>query len=681
MNEPAYLKVLADVDRQIEQEAKQAASNTATPLAIDPKAEALATAVCTIKAAIDALADDPGASLTEVAQDAWHVIYTDDSAEFERLRKAAKKAGARVTEIDKAIGARNKFSSRRKDQTYLSKYTSQPSQTRLTVSQSLHTNLTNAPKPSQNKSPVVGTIRPDDLIEFSDKSPPRRLIDSQAAEIVADSLRAELRWDNEAGAWLLWRGTHWEGLIKPAEADKILADTIHVGTESLGFRLNYLNGVTQILCRRSLLPPPIWPRGYVPFNNGLLNIATGELIPATQEFSLAWCLPHPYSDSAECPMIKAWLLNAVNNDPETAELLRAWLAALIRGIPLQYLLMLIGSGGSGKSTFVTLASALVGELNMAVSTLRDIEGNRFEAGRIFGKRLLIINEAGKHGGALNMLKAITGSDPIPLERKNEQQSGSFVFEGLAILASNEDLQSTDSTSGLERRRVSVRFDKLVSAEERAEWEAQGGTEQVIHREIPGLIRWCLELTPAEIRERFEHPPQRVISDNLLGMQAGNSVADWLIENCLPESGCFSQVGKKVESRWEGQTVYKNAAEWLYPNYLTWCMESGRTRPVALKKFRSTVVDIARRLGVDVKDGRQPGTGRTCIQGIRLRESHETHFDWSSLQSVKSVKCGVKSCEGNSETTGHIVKDVKDKDELYSNNSEKKESIEDGEVVI
>ncbi len=65
------------------------------------------------------------------------------------------------------------------------------------------------------------------------------------------------------------------------------------------------------------------------------------------------------------------------------------------------------------------------------------------------KRLCMINEAGRHGGQLNMLKAITGGDYIPLERKHVQQSGSFIFDGLVLMASNENLQSTDSTSGLE----------------------------------------------------------------------------------------------------------------------------------------------------------------------------------------------------------------------------------------
>jgi hypothetical protein len=84
------------------------ADNDILDAAIDPQAEALAEAVTTIGAAIENLVDDPGAVLTEAARPAWDAIYDADPAEFERLRKRAKAGGARVTEIDKLVGARNK---------------------------------------------------------------------------------------------------------------------------------------------------------------------------------------------------------------------------------------------------------------------------------------------------------------------------------------------------------------------------------------------------------------------------------------------------------------------------------------------------------------------------------------------------------------------------------------------
>lgn len=157
------------------------------------------------------------------------------------------------------------------------------------------------------------------------------------------------------------------------------------------------------------------------------------------------------------------------------ELLRAWLAAPLRGRPLQYSPALLGRRSSDKSTFQRLALALIGAYNVAISTLRDLRENHFETARLYGKRLCMINETGRHGGLLNVLKEIT----YRMERKHQQQSGSFVFRGLMLMATNEEPQSTDTTSGLERRRITVRLPRSATAEETADWQSRGGEAPVL----------------------------------------------------------------------------------------------------------------------------------------------------------------------------------------------------------
>ncbi len=151
-----------------------------------------------------------------------------------------------------------------------------------------------------------------------------------------------------------------------------------------------------------------------------------------------WCLPYAYNTEADCPTIKTWLLQAVNNDADTVMFLIAWLAALLHGrADLQIFLHLIGSGGTGKGTFMRLATALVGEHNAVSTTLKEMEANRFEPARFYNARLVKITDSDKYGGSINTLKAMTGQDHIRIERKHQQQSGDFIFGGLVIMASNE----------------------------------------------------------------------------------------------------------------------------------------------------------------------------------------------------------------------------------------------------
>ncbi len=577
--------------------------------AVDPEAEEIAPAKAVIEAAIERQPTDPGAVFEKPVKKAWNEIFDSNQAEFIRLKERAKAAGAAKTEIDKVVGARKKRVGAEKSSAKDKRNTFDPFAARAESTR----------EPFGNPSDPCQSIRPGDLLEEDDDGRRSRMIESLAAEVVAAALHKRLAWDAEGSTWHVWRGTHWEPKTIGAEADSVIADAVHVGTHPLGFRPSYLSGITQIAQRRGLFALPENIRGVIPFSNGLLDTSTGELLAATPERAADWCMPHAYDKSADCPSIKAWLLRCVEGDAESVELLRAWLAALVRGIQLQKFLMLLGRGRSGKGTFQRLAVAVVGARSTAISALRDLEENRFETAKLYGKRLCMINEAGKHGGALNMLKAITGGDHIPLERKHVQQAGSFVFEGLVLMATNEDLQSSDSTSGLERRRVTVRFPRSATPEEIAEWEAKGGEESVLHSEIPGLINWLLAMPESDIRRAFEAPPARVAVDNLLGMAAGNSVADWLIQCTTPDPNGHAQVGVKQErrSKDDGAVYFERASEWAYAAYLTHCLEHGRARPVSLRKFADTVIDITETLGHPCVKKAHPTTRAACIYGIRL----------------------------------------------------------------
>ena len=354
----------------------------------------------------------------------------------------------------------------------------------------------------------------------------------------------------------------------------------------------------------------------------------------------AWVLPHAYDEHGSCKNIQAWLLDTVDNDIDTFNLLRAWLAALIRGLPLQYILMLIGPGGTGKSVFQRLAIATIGELNTATSTLQALEGNPFETAKHYGKSLCLINEAGRFNGQLNMLKAMSGRDQIPLERKRQQQNGSFNYGGLILLATNDDITSSDS--GIERRRVAVRFSKRVSAEQRKDWHTRGGEEAVLHLEIPGLIRWLLEMPVDDIYHAFEILPDRVTEENFLGMRAGSSVADWALDECFFDPEVYNQIGQ-----------YKPGAascDHLYPAYRRWCEENGRSNPVASNRFKSELFEVAARLDHQLVDAKNENR-QTIIYGVCLK-SCKTMFP--KVPSVPSVPTNSEALEGTEGTNGHIA---------------------------
>jgi len=443
--------------------------------------------------------------------------------------------------------------------------------------------------------------------------------ESEAALLMAEYLTGRLAYCDSSLTWHRYDGTHWEPLSIEGEANKVLLKLIYLGTKPLGFKNNYRNNIKSLISDGGMLPMPEIQRELIPFQNGLLNTKTGELIKSTPHNSQSWVLPYEYNQTAECPRIKQWLGLAVDYDGGMVQLLRAWFAALLHGrTDLQKFLHLLGRGGTGKGTFFRLAKAMIGEHNTATTTLKTMENNAFETANFFGKRLIVITDSDKYNGSVNILKSITGQDPIRLERKY-QQAGHFTCEALVIIASNENLVTTDHTSGIERRRSTVRFDNVFSEDEKLTWEKMGG-ESVLHAELPGFINWLLELSPDDIGQIIRKPPHKALEANFDAMTAGNPLAEWLTECCIPDKEYWSQIGVKIESKDPGYEVeYEKNKEWLYANYLQWSLRNNR-KPHSIRRFREITIDTAKTLGVEVSESRRSdGMG---VSGIRLCKGWE-----------------------------------------------------------
>lgn len=443
------------------------------------------------------------------------------------------------------------------------------------------------------------------------------VIESEGAMMMSEAIRGFIAYAQGAKTWHLFDGTRWEPMSGTERIDELFIELLYQGTVGLGFKKAYKNNVRDIIADGNFLPLPFSDHRLIPFQNGLLDCVSRQLQPITHVNAFTWCLPYHYHPQADCSRIQEWLLSAVDNDEDTLQLLRAWLAALLHGrADLQKFLHLIGSGGSGKGTFMRLATALVGQHNAISTTLKEMENNRFETARYYGARLVQITDSDKYGGSLDTLKALTGQDPVRLERKHQQQSGDFIFGGLVIMASNENLMSTDHSSGLERRRITVTFDLRVTEDEKLAWQARGGEETLLHSELSGLVNWLLELSPEQIGQLLRNPPQRIRDANLEAMKAGNPVAEWFTDQCISDPNEWTQVGDKREIRDPGaETRFEHADSRLYPNYLTWCQRHNRT-PHSIRRFREVLIDTLKTLKIDAMEVRK-NTGQG-VRGIRLR---------------------------------------------------------------
>jgi phage/plasmid-associated DNA primase len=374
------------------------------------------------------------------------------------------------------------------------------------------------------------------------------------------------------------------------------------------------------------------------FRNGVLEVSTGEFLEHSRDHYITWGLDFDYDPTADPGPITDWLKRTQYGDEERVQVLRAWLRACLigQGHELQRFLEIIGPGGRGKSTYANLCCALVGMGNYASTTLNQLEQSRFEVASIKDKRLTLINDSERYGGSAQIFKALTGGDNLRYEEKNKNIGEPFVYTGMVMVVANEPIQTTDNTSGLSRRRLTLEFnrplyDKNSDAKEMIKLD-QGIVKGLWKNYLPGLVNWVLAMNDKEMREylldTYEKVPalRRVRNEILLN---SNNLIEWMQSEVVYAPDHVSSVGKKIPAAKDEKERYSNSNFHLYASYCAYADDTG-SKAVGQKRFIALVMDCcSNQLGL--KDIRTfTKQGRPFIKGLAVRASDNKFKDYPTI---------------------------------------------------
>lgn len=452
-------------------------------------------------------------------------------------------------------------------------------------------------------------VEPGSLLVEGERGARKPMAQSNIANLIAGAFSGRFGFEAEADTWHRWTGTYWALDPKGAGIARGVHAGLEVGLHPLGFAASVPQGVQKLLETGGRLDVELDRSGrFLPFANGVLNLEARQLVPHDPRLGMSWCLPYEYDEFADCPTIKSWLRSALQDDDSLVQFLRAAAAAILTGRhDLQVFFYLRGVAGSGKGTFTRLITAMLGDVNVHNTSLKHLEDDQFELAALQGKRLVVIADASRHGGSVEALKNLTGGDRLRLRRMH-QDSATFRFEGSVLIASNDELVTTDPSSALARRRRNIVFERPATAEERAAWARSGGESVVLHSELPGFVNWLLELSRDEVTEAIRNPPEAVVLANEVAEQANNHVARWLRERCAPDpDGHVTAWGVGTEK----------GSNDLYPAFLRFCEEEG-VRPFSLPRFKALLPETCRTLGWTVQAGgkmHRAVSGRCGVRGL------------------------------------------------------------------
>lgn len=257
---------------------------------------------------------------------------------------------------------------------------------------------------------------------------------------------------------------------------------------------------------------------FIPCRNGMLRLSDRELLGFSPSYRRRNKLGVAYDPTANCPLFLDTLMRPAL-DPDDLDLLQRWCGlALVGENKAQRIILLTGTAGGGKGTFIRVLVGIIGAGN--VGALRtQLLAERFELGRFLSKTLLygadVSDDFLNHRGA-SILKALTGGDPVTLEFKNSNEAPGIVCKFNIIVTCNSRLTvRLEGDTGAWRRRLA----NIEYRNEKPEIVIADFSEQILEREASGVLNWMLEgerkirgdgwklhLTPAQ---------QKVIDDLLL----------------------------------------------------------------------------------------------------------------------------------------------------------------------
>jgi len=355
--------------------------------------------------------------------------------------------------------------------------------------------------------------------------------------------------------------------------------------------------------------------GVLMFKNGLLDLRTGEMVPATPKHWIHHGLNYRWDPAAQCPDWDAFLERAFPGDQQSKDAVEELLGlSMTEDVGFQKGALLIGKPRSGKGTILRVGEALTGsyvsmDLDKWMSDDKGCEpligrkmiafpDVRLRAGKWFGQRF---DPGGVDYKSRQQLLKITSADKLTLGRKYISAWEGVLF-GKVWFVSNEYPNFNDAI--LPTRWITIAFKVSYAGKEDLTL-----SDRLIANELPGIATRCLaKYRQAVARGKLTQP------DSGLRLSVEIAKSSDAFTQFMLETFVFDPKGEVTYG-----TAYRKLTEW--------CDKHGRDLtksivPQNLKKYIRSVPGFK-----DVDSAPRPHDTPRKLSNIRLRNAEERDKDF------------------------------------------------------
>lgn len=384
-----------------------------------------------------------------------------------------------------------------------------------------------------------------------------------------------------------------DGLIEDEKMKRKIAEDLkpYVRT-SLHKKTDSVLQTLKVLC----VSDPIRPTfDRIHFQNGTYHLEKG--FSPDREWTMNR-LPQEYD--AEAPKPERWekfLSELLQPDDilTLQEFMGYCMIATNRG---QSMLLIIGSGGEGKSRISAVMQTIFGS-NMNMGSIGKLESDKFCPADQECKLLFIDDDMKMEAlGSTNTIKTIvTCEEHMDLERKNKQSFQGLMYVRLLCLGNGTLKALHDKSIGFYRRQIIIQT-KTKPANRRDDPYLKDKLEA----EIPGIILWAIQGLERLLQNDFKF----TISEQSARLKAELMEEDNNIQAFLRSDGYI-----------EFAPNIKSTTKQLYDAYQRWCNDNA-DKPMAASTFSKYLATNAEELKISPNKNVRNSSGKKVrgYEGIR-----------------------------------------------------------------
>ncbi len=227
------------------------------------------------------------------------------------------------------------------------------------------------------------------------------------------------------------------------------------------------------------------PLNFWPFQNGFLNIHTGELIPNDGDYFVLNVLHCDYRPDAQCPAFDHFIYSIAGGDSGLIKLLWQTIGYLLSADTNgKVFFSFIGKKDTGKSLLARVLTQIIGEEAISHLSASDLSG-KFDVSNLHKKHLNVCMDLPNKAlseQTIAKIKMLTGGDTVYADVKYKQPIA-FAATARLLFGCNSMIRTESFDYAFDERHIIIPFNCPVPKEKQ-----DFQLEEKLLLEAPGICR-------------------------------------------------------------------------------------------------------------------------------------------------------------------------------------------------